>query len=374
METLPSGAYRGVRVLVTGHTGFKGAWLCEWLAGEGAIVAGLALAPETPSLFADLRLAERITSMLGDIRELATVEKSMRDFAPDVVFHLAAQAIVRAAYADPIGNFATNIMGTAHVLDAARRCPSVKAIVCVTSDKCYENREWVWGYRESDPLGGRDPYSASKAAAEIVAGSYREAVFPLEGRIRLATARAGNVIGGGDWSADRLVPDIARAIAAKERLVLRNPQALRPWQHVLEPIRGYLALGHGLLSGAPVEGAWNFGPGRENEITVADMAHRFMRVMGAEEPIRLEPSPLPEAQALRLEISKAQAELGWRPKFGIAQTIEMTAEWYRARADGGPDRAAAVARSQIAAYKKEAVAALKARRSARPAETRTASE
>jgi CDP-glucose 4,6-dehydratase len=350
MEALPSGAYRGVRVLVTGHTGFKGAWLCEWLAGEGAIVAGLALAPETPSLFADLRLAERITSMLGDIRELATVEKSMRDFAPDVVFHLAAQAIVRAAYADPIGNFATNVMGTAHVLDAARRCSSVKAIVCVTSDKCYENHEWVWRYRESDRLGGRDPYSASKAAAEIVAGSYRDAIFHLDGRIRLATARAGNVIGGGDWSNDRLVPDIARAIDAGQPIVLRNPDALRPWQHVLEPLRGYLALGHGLLSGAPLEGAWNFGPGRDSEITVIDMVRRFLQACGSDLPIEIKPSPLPEAQTLRLESAKAHAELGWRPALGIAPTIEMTAEWYRARSASAA-AAAALTRYQIAAYR-----------------------
>jgi CDP-glucose 4,6-dehydratase len=356
MATLSSGAYRGARVLVTGHTGFKGAWLCEWLAGDGAIVAGLALAPGTPSLFEDLGLAERIVSVFGDIRELATVDRAINDFAPDVVFHLAAQALVRGAYADPVGNFATNVMGTAHVLDSARRCSSVKAIVCVTSDKCYENREWVWGYRESDPLGGRDPYSASKAAAEIVAGSYRQALFPLEGRIRLATARAGNVIGGGDWSADRLVPDIVRAIVAERPLILRNPNALRPWQHVLEPLRGYLAIGHGLLSGAPVEGAWNFGPGRENEITVAEMVRRFSRTWGVEERVRLEPSPLPEAQTLRLEISKAHAELGWRPALSIAQTIEMTAEWYRARADGGPGGATVVTRSQIAAYK-EAVGA-----------------
>jgi CDP-glucose 4,6-dehydratase len=348
MNAPTPGAYRGVRVFVTGHTGFKGAWLSEWLLGEGAVVGGLALAPASPSLFEDLGLGERMPSVFADVRDLAAVGRALCDFAPEVIFHLAAQALVRESYADPVGTLATNIMGTAHMLEAARLCPSVRAIVCVTSDKCYENREQVWGYRESDPVGGRDPYSASKAAAEIVAGSYRDAVYPVEGRIRLATARAGNVIGGGDWSKDRLVPDIVRAIGANQPIVLRNPEALRPWQHVLEPLRGYLALGHGLLTGAPVDGPWNFGPGRENEITVVDMVRRFLAAWGSDIAVEIQPSHLPEAQTLRLESTKAHAELGWRPVLGIAQTIEMTADWYRARADGGPARAAEMTRSQLA--------------------------
>jgi CDP-glucose 4,6-dehydratase len=356
MSGLEPGAFRGVRALVTGHTGFKGGWLAEWLLADGAVVGGFALAPETPNLFQDLGLGGRMDSVFADMRDLAAVERTLRDFAPDVIFHLAAQALVRESYANPVGTFAANVLGTAHVLEAARRCPSVRAIVCVTSDKCYENREQARGYRESDPLGGRDPYSASKAAAEIVAGSYRDAIFPLEGRIRLATARAGNVIGGGDWSKDRLVPDIVRAIGAGQPIVLRNPNAVRPWQHVLEPLRGYLALGHGLLTGAPVEGAWNFGPGRENEITVADMVHRFLRTWGSDIAVEIRPSPLPEAKTLRLESAKAHAELGWRPALCIGETIEMTAAWYRAGADSGPARAAEVTRSQLTAYRR-AVAA-----------------
>jgi len=347
------GAFRGVKALVTGHTGFKGGWLCEWLLADGAEVAGLALPPEDgrPSLFLDLGLDGRMASRYGDIRDLATVEAAMADFQPQIVFHLAAQALVRRAYADPVATFATNVMGTVHVLDAARRAPSLKAIVCVTSDKCYDNREWVWGYRENDPLGGKDPYSASKGAAEIAAGSYMQALMPPE--VRLATARGGNVIGGGDWSEDRLVPDLARAIGEGRPVVLRNPGALRPWQHVLELVRGYLTLGAGLLAGEALQGGWNFGPGRESEITVGDLANQFARAWGdqpAFAPV-IEPSALHEAHTLRLDISKAHALLGWRPALGIEETVRMTADWYRTRA---ASRAAAadLTREQIAAYRK----------------------
>jgi CDP-glucose 4,6-dehydratase len=342
--------WRGVRVLVTGHTGFKGAWLCEWLLGEGAEVFGLALPPEARSLYGDLGLDRRMASSFADIRDLAAVTKAMVAAKPRIVFHLAAQALVRAAYADPVAAFATNVMGTAHVLEAARKTPSVRAVVCVTSDKCYDNHEQATAFREGDALGGRDPYSASKAAAEIVAGSWRETLFPLEGRVRLATARAGNVIGGGDWAADRLIPDIVRAIEARRPLVLRNPDAVRPWQHVLEPLRGYLTLGEGLLAGEPVEGAWNFGPGPGSEIGVADMARRFAAAAGAELAIAIEPSPLPEAQVLRLDIAKAAAGLGWRPVFSIDDAVAQTAHWWRARA-ADPASIAEVTRAQIARYK-----------------------
>jgi CDP-glucose 4,6-dehydratase len=356
MTALRPGAFHGVRALVTGHTGFKGAWLSEWLLSDGAEVAGLALPPEEgqPSLFHDLGLQSRTASRFGDIRDLATVEAAMSEFAPKIIFHLAAQALVRRAYADPVGTFATNVMGSAHVLDAARRCPSVEAIVCVTSDKCYDNQEWVWGYRESDPLGGKDPYSASKAAAEIVAGSYRQAILPAG--VAMATARGGNVVGGGDWSEDRLVPDLVRAIGEGRQMVLRNPGALRPWQHVLELLRGYLTLGNGLLAGEPVEGSWNFGPGPENEITVADLAGRFMLAWGGHATFapRIEPSPLIEAQILRLDISKAHALLGWRPVLGVDETVRMTADWYRLHAQF-PGRAADLTRDQIASYRKLAV-------------------
>lgn len=345
-----SGGWRGVRVLVTGHTGFKGAWLCEWLLGEGAVVSGLALPPDRPSLFRDLDLGRRMDSAFADIRAPAAVERAVEEARPEVVFHLAAQALVRAAYADPVAAFATNVMGTAHVLEAARKVPSVRAVVCVTSDKCYDNREQDEAFREGDPLGGRDPYSASKAAAEIVAGSWRETLFPLEGRVRVATARAGNVIGGGDWAADRLIPDVVRAILARRPLVVRNPDAVRPWQHVLEPIRGYLALGEGLLAGEPVEGAWNFGPGRGSEIGVADMVRRFAAAWGAELSIEIEPSNLPEAQILRLDISKAAEGLGWRPVLTIDEAITLTADWQRARV-ADPASIGEVTRGQIARYR-----------------------
>jgi CDP-glucose 4,6-dehydratase len=342
--------WRGIKVLVTGHTGFKGAWLCEWLLGEGAEVTGVALPPEAPSLYADLGLGQRMASTFADIRDRAAATMVMDEAKPRIVFHLAAQAIVRAAYADPVAAFATNVMGTAHVLEAARNAPSVRAVVCVTSDKCYDNREQAEAFRESDALGGRDPYSASKAAAEIVAGSWRETLFPLEGRVRVATARAGNVIGGGDWAADRLIPDIVRAIEAGRPLVLRNPDAVRPWQHVLEPLRGYLALGEGLLAGAPVEGAWNFGPGRGSEIGVADMARRFAAAAGAPLDIEIEPSPLPEAQVLRLDIGKAAAGLGWRPVLSIDDAVALTAQWWQARATN-PAGIAGVTRAQIEGYR-----------------------
>jgi CDP-glucose 4,6-dehydratase len=345
-----SAGWRGVRVLITGHTGFKGAWLAEWLLGEGAEVSGLALPPEAPSLYRDLDLGGRMASTFGDIRDSAAVEKVMDEAKPQIVFHLAAQALVRAAYADPVAAFATNVMGTAHVLEAARNAPSVRAVVCVTSDKCYDNHEQAQAFREGDALGGRDPYSASKAAAEIVAGSWRETLFPLEGRVRLATARAGNVIGGGDRAADRLIPDMVRAIEARRPLVLRNPNAVRPWQHVLEPLRGYLTLGEGLLAGEPVEGAWNFGPGPNSEIGVADMARRFAAAAGAELAIEILPSPLPEAQVLRLDIGKAATGLGWRPVLSIDDAVALTAQWWKARA-ADPASIAEVTRAQIARYK-----------------------
>jgi CDP-glucose 4,6-dehydratase len=345
--------WSGVRVLVTGHTGFKGAWLCEWLLDEGAEVFGLALPPDRPSLFHDLDLNRRMASTYADIRDLAVVDAGVAAAKPAVIFHLAAQAIVRAAYADPVAAFATNIMGTAHVLEASRRVPEVRAVVCVTSDKCYDNREQARPFREGDALGGRDPYSASKAGAEIVAGSWRETLFPLEGRVRVATARAGNVIGGGDWAADRLIPDVVRAIEAERPLVLRNPDAVRPWQHVLEPLRGYLALGARLLAGEPAEGAWNFGPGSESEIGVADMARRFAAAAGAELAIKVEPSNLPEAQILRLDIGKAAEGLGWRPVLSVDDAVRLTADWHRARADN-PTSVGEVTRAQIADYKARA--------------------
>jgi CDP-glucose 4,6-dehydratase len=343
--------WKGQRVLVTGHTGFKGAWLCSWLLMDGAHVAGLSLPPEAgrASLFEDLSLGRRMESTLGDIRDLATVEAAIAAAQPTVVFHLAAQALVRRSYADPVGTFATNVMGTVHVLEAARRCPSVKAFVCVTTDKVYENREWLWGYREIDPLGGKDPYSASKAAAELAAGAYMQTLLGPDG-MRMATARGGNVVGGGDWSEDRLVPDLIRSAAAGQSLVLRNPQAVRPWQHVLELVRGYLVLADRLLDGEGT-GSWNFGPTQDNEVEVGVLVEALRRRWGEGAPqVLIEPSPLHEAGYLKLDIAKAEAGLGWKPLLDFADTIGLTADWYRAYL-ADPSRARALVEQQIGAYR-----------------------
>jgi CDP-glucose 4,6-dehydratase len=344
--------YRGRRVLVTGHTGFKGAWLASCLLREGAEVAGLALAPEQggPNLCRDLGLESRIRSEIIDIRNFDAVATAVEDFQPEIVFHLAAQSLVRRSYADPLGTFSVNVMGTAHVLEAARRTGTVRAVVCVTSDKCYENREWVWGYREADPLGGKDPYSASKAAAEIVAASYRQALLGGSG-LRLATARGGNVIGGGDWSEDRLIPDLVRAIQARVPLVLRHPEAVRPWQHVLELLHGYLLLGERLLAGDDeAVGAWNFGPTRASEVPVKRLVAQALEAWGGDPiPVHVEPSIVGEAGILKLDTAKAEAKLGWRPAFDFATTVERTMAWYRAYSES-PATARDLVEAQIAAY------------------------
>jgi CDP-glucose 4,6-dehydratase len=265
------------------------------------------------------------------------------------VFHLAAQPLVRRSYQNPIETFATNVMGTAHVLEAARLCPSVRAIVCVTTDKVYDNHEWAWGYRESDALGGKDPYSASKACTEIVAAAYSRTMFSLVGSIQMATARGGNVVGGGDWSEDRLIPDIVRAIETQEPIILRNPKSTRPWQHVLELVRGYIVLGKRLLDGdKSAVGAWNFGPEIENEVDVETIVKAFMTEWGREVPVKIHPSSMPEAQFLRLDISKARFGLGWSPALNRADTLQMTAQWYRRHAAG--EDAKALIAEQIAGY------------------------
>ncbi len=349
------GSFKDIKVLVTGHTGFKGAWLTEWLKRDGAIVTGLALQPEatSPSLFEAANIANGIASNFGDIRVWDTVRDVITASQPEVVFHLAAQPLVRRSYRDPLETFGTNVMGTLHVLEAARNCPSVRAIVCVTTDKVYDNVEWAWGYRENDRLGGKDPYSASKACTELVASSYIQTMLPLAGEIRLATARGGNVIGGGDWSEDRLIPDIVRAINAHQPIILRNPSATRPWQHVLELVRGYIVLGRKLLDGHSESiGAWNFGPERENEISVEHLLREFQRHWREELPIEIHRSPLKEAHSLRLDISKARFRLGWEPILSLDETVAMTVDWYRRHQVG--ENAALLMAEQIAAYQDKA--------------------
>ena len=308
--------WRGTKVLVTGHTGFKGAWLSAWLAGMGASVTGVALPPETsPNLFDLLGLARDVDSLLRDVRDLEAMQGVFRSAQPEVVFHLAAQALVRRSYADPVQTYATNLMGTVHVLEAARATPSVRAVVNVTSDKCYENRETQHAYRETDAMGGHDPYSSSKGAAELITSAYRRSFFATDGKL-LASARAGNVIGGGDWSEDRLIPDCVRAFSAGRDLVLRDPLAVRPWQHVLEPLAGYLLLAERLAAGeAAAADAWNFGPDDADSASVGRVVNEIVRLWGGSARWRQDDIAQPhEAHLLRLDVSKARQQLGWRPR------------------------------------------------------------
>lgn len=345
--------WRDRPVLVTGHTGFKGAWLCLWLQARGARVTGLGLTPATsPDLFGVAQVADGMTSVVGDIRDPDVVRTALDLARPEVVFHLAAQSLVRAGYDDPLGTFSTNVMGTATVLDAVRCAaePSVRAVVCVTSDKCYENREWAWGYRETDPMGGHDPYSASKGCAELVAASYRQSMLTGPDAPLVATVRAGNVIGGGDWSPDRLVPDLMRAFASRREAVVRRPDAVRPWQHVVEPLGAYLAVAERLLAGdAAAADGWNFGPRVDEAWPVLDVVGAAAARWGAAAAWRCEPDGGPhEAGQLRLDCSKAWAHLGWRPRLRIDEAIAWTVDWYRAW-DSGTD-ARTLTLEQIAAY------------------------
>jgi CDP-glucose 4,6-dehydratase len=341
--------YAGVRVLVTGHTGFKGGWLCACLKQSGAQVSGLSLEPDTsPNLFSVARIAEGMTSYIGDIRDSGRVTEVFERVEPQIVFHLAAQPLVRRSYRMPVETFATNVLGTVHVLDAASRSRNLQAVVCVTTDKVYENLESRHGYRESDRLGGKDPYSASKACAELVAACFAQTLFKDRGGARLATARGGNVVGGGDWSEDRLLPDIVRAIDGGRRLVLRNPQAVRPWQHVIELARGYLLLGARLMRGE-CEGAWNFGPEKADELSVERLVQLFLQAWGDNSlAIEFQPSALAETGVLTLNSEKAAAGLGWRPLLDAPATIAMTSSWYKRFLEGSD--AAALVAEQIAQY------------------------
>jgi CDP-glucose 4,6-dehydratase len=328
--------YCGRRALVTGHTGFKGAWLCTWLLDLGADVTGLALDPhDKPNLFDALGLAGRMTSLIGDIRDVTLVQNVFNQVRPEIVFHLAAQSLVQRSYAEPIETFATNILGTAHVLNAARATSSVRAVVNVTTDKVYEDREWCWPYREIDSLGGLDPYSASKACAELISAAYQKNLCRKDRTVEIATARGGNVIGGGDWGADRLVPDIVRAVVSGQPIILRNPTAVRPWQHVLELCEAYLELGARLLNSERLFAeAWNFGPWSANEITVNELTRAMLRSwQRPAHPIETRESPFHESQVLRLDISKSVSRLDWRPRLAIVEALDMTAQWYIAYYD-----------------------------------------
>lgn len=328
-------AYRGRRVLVTGHTGFKGSWLSLWLYTLGAEVTGLGLDPPSePSHWGLLKLPVKEHRI--DIRDEADVRRVFAAEMPEIVFHLAAQPLVRRSYREPVATWATNVLGTAHVLEAARHTPDVRAVVVITTDKCYENREWPWAYRERDRLGGHDPYSASKAGAELVAASYRSAFLQEPSAPLLATARGGNVIGGGDWSEDRLIPDLVRSVAAREPLVIRSPQATRPWQHVLDCLSGYLRLGQRLLAGdSTCAEAWNFGPDGEGNRTVEQVLRGLARTWPQ---LQWQVASIPqphEAGLLQLDSAKARMHLGWRPVWNLETAIQHTANWYRQLLDGG---------------------------------------
>jgi CDP-glucose 4,6-dehydratase len=329
LNGLFGGAFAGRNVLVTGHTGFKGSWLCLWLSALGARVAGLALAPDTqPSHWSLLGLSG-VRDFRIDLRDNAAVRRTLAQVQPEVIFHLAAQPLVRRSYREPLETFQTNVLGLVHLMEAIRDTASAQVLVNATTDKVYLDQAAGSGYREDDPLGGHDPYSTSKACAELVTDCYRKSFFAESGT-RVATARAGNVIGGGDWAEDRLVPDLVRAISTGAPVQIRNPDAIRPWQHVLEPLSGYLRLGQKLLSGAPVEGAWNFGPGSDATLPVHALVSS-MQDLWPSLRSQFQAGPHPhEAQILQLDCSKAAQKLAWRPVWGAEETIRHTVQWYRA--------------------------------------------
>ncbi len=337
--------WRGKRVLVTGHTGFKGSWLCLWLQGMGAKVAGFALEPATdPNLFMLARVGEAVESTIGDVRDLATLRACVDRFRPEIVFHLAAQSVVRLSYEEPVNTYATNVTGTVHLLEAVRHCADVRAAVVVTSDKCYENREWQWGYRENEPMGGHDPYSSSKGCAELVTAAYRASFFDAAAagkhRAAVASARAGNVIGGGDWTRDRLIPDIMRSIAEKRPVAIRNPDAVRPWQHVLEPLGGYLEVAERLWSdGAKFAEPWNFGPAYADCRPVRWIVERLAEEWGDGATWEIDERAQPhEAHFLRLDSSKAAMRLAWRPRWDLRRALHAIVTWHRAHLAGADMR------------------------------------
>ena len=333
--------WQGKRVFLTGHTGFKGSWMSIWLKMLGAEVTGFALPPATnPDMFTVVQNDREINSIIGDIRDLSLIQRTIKQYKPDIVMHMAAQAIVRQSYREPIDTFQTNIMGTANILEAVRDTDTVKAVLCITSDKCYENREWVWKYRESDPVGGWDPYSASKGCSELVIASYKNSYFnddlyDSQG-VAVASARAGNVVGGGDWGHDRLIPDMIKSFSDGKRVIIRSPNAVRPWQHVIDLLRGYIMLTEKLYQYGPQYAeAWNFGPIDNDEKTVQEIVNKVSALWGNGASWELDKNFNPhEALSLKLDSSKARARLGWSSALDIETTLEYVVQWYKAHHKG----------------------------------------
>ena len=347
--------WQGKRVLVTGHTGFKGSWLSLWLQSMGAQVTGYALAPPTnPSLFDIAEVARGMTSVIGDIRDLAKLQAVFAEHQPEIVIHMAAQPLVRYSYQNPVETYATNVMGTVHLLEAVRHTPGVKVVVNITTDKCYENREWVWGYRENEPMGGFDPYSNSKGCAELVSASYRSSFFNANNYaqhgVATATVRAGNVIGGGDWAQDRLIPDILAAFEQGRRVDIRNLHAIRPWQHVMEPLRGYITLAEQLFEHGPSFGeGWNFGPNDEDAKPVVWIVEQMAALWGADALWQVDTGEHPhEARYLKLDISKARSRLDWHPALRLKDALALIIEWAKQRQAGANMRRVTLA--QLHAY------------------------
>ena len=346
--------WKGKKVFVTGHTGFKGSWLSLWLQDMGAVVKGYALEPNTtPNLFTEANVGQNMDSQIGDITDLKRITDSMVAFNPEVLIHMAAQPLVRLSYQEPVLTYATNVMGTVNVLEAARKCDNLKAIVSVTTDKCYENKEWAWGYRENEPMGGHDPYSSSKGCAELVTAAYRKSFFNENNSPFLASARAGNVIGGGDWSDDRLIPDILKAFEKNEPVIVRNPMATRPWQHVLEPLSGYLVLAQHLYEdGSTFAEGWNFGPKDEDCKPVSWILDKMVDKWGKGAAWELDKNNNPhEAGYLKLDCSKAAMQLNWRPKWNLEDTLESIINWHQHYLSGKNSKEQCLL--EIAKYQKE---------------------